>query len=119
MKSSYPFAALALLVTVFASLLVCADVERWRQQYTWLSEDWPWRLVALFGGAAVFGAIIGAGYIFTSRASWRVRLLAPLAGFLAAEIGVLILVAPGPIWRTIFAVLVLVGTAVLFRLGAE
>jgi hypothetical protein len=32
---------------------------------------------------------------------------------------VLILIAPGPIWRTTFAVGVLLAAAVLFRLGAE
>ena len=40
-------------------------------------------------------------------------------GLFAGEIGVLILLAPGPIWRTTFAVGVLLGAAVLFRLGAE
>jgi hypothetical protein len=119
MKSSFPFAALALLITVFAALLVCADVERWRQEYAWLTRNSPWPLVALFGGASLFGGLIGAGYMFVSRASWRARLMAPLAGILAGEIGVLLLVAPGPIWRTIFAVSILVGTAILFRLGAE
>lgn len=119
MKSSFPIAALALLVTVFAALLVCVDVDRWREQYSWLSQDWPWRMVGVFGGAALFGGLIGVGYMFVSRASWRVRLMAPLAGILAGEIGILLLIAPGPIWRTIFAVSILVGTAVLFRLGAE
>jgi hypothetical protein len=119
MKSSFPFAALALLVTAFASLLVCADGDRWQQQYGWLSQQWPWRMLAVFGGAALFGGFIGLGYMLFSRASWRVRLMAPVAGILAGEIGILLLVAPGPIWRTIFAVSILVGTAVLFRLGAE
>jgi hypothetical protein len=119
MKSSFPFAALALLVTVFASLLVCADIDRWNQQYGWLSQQWPWRMVAVFGGAAMFGGTIGLVYMFVSRASWRVRIMAPFAGILAGEMGILLLVAPGPIWRTIFAVSILVGTAILFRLGAE
>jgi hypothetical protein len=116
---NFPLAALALLITGFAALLACADVQRWREQYSWLSENWPWRLVGLFGGAAIFGGIIGAGFMFKSKMRWRARLLAPVAGILAGEIGALILVAPGPIWRTIFAVVVLLGTAVLFRLGAE
>ncbi|MCI0333068.1 MAG: hypothetical protein L0228_07585 [Planctomycetes bacterium] len=119
MKASFPLASLALLITVFACLLVCADVERWREQYTWLAVDWPWRLVALFGGAALFGGLIGVGFMFASKLRWRARLLAPVAGILAGQVGVLLLVAPGPIWRTIFAVLVLLGTAILFRLGAE
>jgi hypothetical protein len=116
---NFPLASLALLITGFAALLACADVQRWREQYAWLSEDWPWRLVALFGGAAIFGGLVGAGFMFKSKMRWRARLLAPVAGILAGEIGALILVAPGPIWRTIFAVVVLLGTAVVFRLGAE
>jgi drug/metabolite transporter (DMT)-like permease len=118
-SGNFPLASLALLITGFAALLACADVQRWRQQYSWLSEDWPWRLVGLFGGAAIFGGLIGAGFMFKSKKRWPIRLLAPVSGILAGEIGVLILVAPGPIWRTIFAVVVLLGTAVVFRLGAE
>jgi hypothetical protein len=119
MKAKFPIASLALLITGLASLLASTDIDRWGEQYAWLSKDWPWRVIGLFGGAAIFGALIGAGFMFTSKTSWRIRPLLPLAGILAAEIGVLILVSPGPIWRTIVAVLVLICTATLFRMGAE
>jgi hypothetical protein len=119
MSAKFPFAALALLMTGFACILVSTDMDRWRQQYEWLSEDWPWRMLGVFGGAAIFGGLIGIGFMFTSKTRWRVRLLAPVAGILAAEIGALILVAPGPIWRTIVAVVVLICTATIFRMGAE
>ena len=118
MKTSFPLASLALLITCFAALLACTDLDRWREQYVWLSQDWPWRMVALFGGAAIFGGIVGTCFMFTSKVRWRTRLLAPVAGILAAEIGTLILVAPGPLWRTIFVVMVLISTAILFRLDA-
>lgn len=118
-QSGYPIASLALLVTVLACLLVCADMDRWREQYDWLKQDWPWRLVALFGGAALLGGIIGSTCWLVSSSSWRSALVALVAGILAGEIGALILVAPGPMWRTIFAVGVLLITAVLLRLGAE
>ena len=118
-RSGYPLASLALLVTMLACLLASADVDRWREQYLWLKEDWPWRIVALFGGAGLFGGLIGSAYVFVSSSSWRTGLLASLAGILAGMIGVLILVAPGPMWRTIFAVGVLLITAVFFRLDAE
>ena len=75
--------------------------------------------LGLFGGAAIFGALIGAGFMFTSKTRWGARLLAPLAGILAAEVGVLILVAPGPFWRTVMGVVVLICTATVFRIGAE
>jgi hypothetical protein len=118
MKSGFPFAALALLITVFACLMVCADADRMRQQYAWMSQN-QWITVAAFGGACVFGGLIGLIAMLFSKATWRVRMVAPIAGMLAAQVGLLILIAPGPIWRTIFAMLVLIGTSVLFRLGAE
>jgi hypothetical protein len=73
----------------------------------------------VFGGAALFGGFVGMMFMFKAKMSWKSRMLAPIAGILAGEIGALILVAPGPIWRTTFAVLVLLLTAVIFRLGAE
>jgi len=119
MKAKFPIASLALLITVFACLLASTDIQRWEEQYKWLSEDWPWRIVGLFGSAAIFGALIGAGFMFTSKGRWSARLLAPVAGMLAAQIAVLLLVAPGPMWRTIIAIVVLISTATLFRIGAE
>jgi hypothetical protein len=116
MKASFPLASLALLITGFAAFLACADVNRLREQYGWLSQDWPWRVVGLFGGAALFGAMIGSAFMLKYKARWRTRLLSPLV---AGLIGLLILVAPGPIWRTVFAVIVLLVTAILFRIGAE
>jgi hypothetical protein len=119
MKASFPLASLALLITGCAAFLACADVNRLREQHGWLSQDWPWRVVGLFGGAALFGAIIGSAFMFKSKARWRTRLLSPVVGVVAGQIGLLILVAPGPIWRTVFAVVVLLVTAILFRIGAE
>jgi hypothetical protein len=118
MKSGFPFAALALLITAFACLMVCADADRMRQQYAWMSQN-QWITTAMFAGACMFGGLIGFVAMFFTKASWRVRMVAPIAGMLAAQVGLLILMAPGPIWRTIFAMLVLIGTSVLFRLGAE
>jgi hypothetical protein len=118
-RSSFPLASLALLVSVFAAALACTDVDRWQQQYAWLSQDWPWRLVALLGGVGLFGGLIGVVHMFVSAARGRARWIAPLAGVLAGQVGVLILVAPGPIWRTLFAIGVLLGTTIVLRLGAE
>jgi hypothetical protein len=119
MKAKFPIASLALLITGIACLLVSTDVDRWREQYVWLSQNWPWRMLGLFGGASVIGGLIGVGFMFTPKTNWAARLLAPVAGMLAAVMGALILVAPGPIWRTIVGVAVLLCTAALFRAGAE
>jgi hypothetical protein len=118
-RSSFPLASLALLITVFAAALACTDVNRWQQQYVWLSQDWPWRLVALLGGVGLFGGVIGVAHVVVSAARGRARWIAPLAGVLAGQVGVLILVAPGPIWRTLFAISVLLATTIVLRLGAE
>lgn len=119
LQSGYPLASLALLVTLLACVFACTDLEQWGRQYEWLKEDWPWRLVALFGGAGLFGGLIGSVYVFVLSSTWRSGLLALAAGIVAGMLGALILVAPGPIWRTLVAVCVLMGTAVVFRLDAE
>jgi hypothetical protein len=118
-ESSFPFASLALLVTVLAAALACTDFDRLRAQYEWLSVSWPLRLVAVLGSAGLFGGLIGVAQIFLSGARGRARWVAPLAGLLAGQVGVLILLAPGPLWRTLFAVGVLLAATILFRLGAE
>jgi hypothetical protein len=118
-RSSFPLASLALLMTAFAASLACTDVARWSQQYQWLSQNWPWRLAALLGGVGLFGGLIGLGHVFFAAARGRARWIAPLAGVLAGQVGVLILVAPGPMWRTLFAISVLLGTTIALRLGAE
>jgi hypothetical protein len=118
-RGSFPLASLGLLVTVFAAALACTDLDRWEQQYVWLSQDWPWRLVALLGGVGLFGGVIGLAHLFFSAATGRARWIAPFAGVLAGQVGVLILIAPGPMWRTLFAITVLLATAILLRLGAE
>jgi hypothetical protein len=118
-RGSFPLTSLALLITVFAAALACTDLSRWDQQYAWLSENWPWRLVAVFGGVGLFGGLIGVAHLFFAGVKGRARWIAPIAGVLAGEVGVLILVAPGPIWRTLFAISVLLCTTILLRLGAE
>lgn len=118
-RGSFPLASLALMVTVFAAALACTDLGRWDQQVAWLQENWPWRLAALAGGVGLFGGLVGVVHLVFSGSRGRARWLAPLAGVLAGELGALILVAPGPLWRTLFAIAVLLGTTILLRLGAE
>ncbi len=118
-RARFPLASLALLVTALASALACIDLARWHEQSAWLAAGWPWRPVLLFGGAGLVGAMFGLPYLFDSRLSWRSRLVAPAAGVLAGAVGLLVLMAPGPIWRTILVVGVLLAMVTVFRLGAE
>lgn len=118
-RGSFPLASLALIVTVFAAALACTDLGRWDQQVAWVKENWPWRIAAIFGGVAMFGGMIGVVHLVFLPTHGRVRWVAPLAGILAGELGALILIAPGPLWRTLFAIIVLLGTTILLRLGAE
>ena len=118
-QAGYPLASLALLATVFAATLACTDLDRWSEQYTWLSLNWPWRLVALLGGAGLFGGLVGVAQLLFSGARGKARWIAPLAGVLAGQVGALLLVAPGPIWRTLCAVTVLLAATIVFRIGAE
>jgi hypothetical protein len=117
--AGFPIASLALLITTCACLLASADIKRLHEQYLVLSAGGSWWFIVLVAAAALIGGLIGVISIFFSRTSWRVRLLAPLAGMLAGEVGLLILLAPGPIWRTIFAVSILLGAAIVLRLDAD
>jgi hypothetical protein len=113
-------ASLALLITALACLMACADISRWKIQYAKLLAESVWWVVGLFGGAAALGAIVGGIYSFAGRhATWRTRLMAPFAGILAGEATVLVLVAPGAIWRTVLSVSILLVAAVLFRIDAD
>jgi hypothetical protein len=117
--AGFPIAALALLITTCACLLASADLKRWHEQYQALSANGSWWFTILAGSAGLIGGVIGLVGLIFSRASWRLRLLAPPAGILAGETGLFLLLAPGPVWRTIFAVGVLLGAAILFRLDAD
>jgi hypothetical protein len=118
-RGGFALSSLGLLVTVFAAVFASLDLERWSEQYVWLSQKWPWRLVTLFGVAGLLGGLIGVVHCFFLASSGRARWVAPLAGMLAGLIGAVILVAPGPIWRTLFAMSVLLVAAVLVRVGAD
>ncbi len=117
--AGFPIAALALLITTCACLLVSADIHRWREQRQILSANGSWWFTILVVSAGVVGGIVGLVSLFFSRSSWRVRVLAIPAGILAGETGLFILLAPGPVWRTIFAVGVLLSAAIVFRLDAD
>ena len=118
-RGGFSLSSLALLVTVVAASFACLDLNRWNENYGWLSQNWPWRLVALLGLTGLFGGMLGVIHLFFLASSGRARWIAPLAGILAGQLGALILVAPGPIWRTLFAISVLLVTTVLLRAGAE
>jgi len=118
-KTGYPLASLALLITALACLLSCVDVDQLRAQLAWVAENGISEAVPFVAFAGIFGGIVGIVYLFASGFSWRKCLVAPLAGVLAGELGLMILVAPGPMWRTIFAIGILLVSAVIFRLGAE
>ena len=118
-KTAYPLASLALLITALACLLACVDVEQLRAHLAWVAENGWIEAVPFVTFAAIFGGVVGIIYLFASGFSWRKCLVAPLAGILAGELGLMILAAPGPMWRTIFAIGILLVSAVIFRLGAE
>jgi hypothetical protein len=118
-KLGFPLASIALLTTVLAGLLACVDVERLHHQLAWLHAGGPWRIALFVGGAAVFGAIIAITILFATGFRWRLFFIATLVGIVAGQLGLLLLMAPAPIWRAIFAVGVLVISAVVFRAGAE
>ena len=118
-SAGFPLASLALLMTAFACLLACVDIDRWRKQVDALYAASPWQLLLVFGGAGAFGGIVGLFFALLRRSNWRTTLFAPFVGVVAGEIGVSILLAPGAVWRTIIAVTVLLVTVILLRLDAD
>jgi len=117
--AGFPIAALALLITACACLLISADLDRLRKQYELLTANGDWTFASLCIAAGVLGGFVGLISMLFSRTTWRVRILSIPAGILAGQAGLFVMLAPGPIWRTIFAVAVLLGASVLFRLGAD
>src|SRR3954468_6476474 len=89
-QGGFPIAALGLLITVFACLLVCADIPRWNEQYRELTATGPWWLAILVAIAGTVGAMIGLVRALVSRSSWRMRVLAPLGGMIAGEVALLV-----------------------------
>jgi len=131
-SGGFSLASLALLITVVATMLASADADLWQKQYAWLSVQsplmplaWFWIFVTvrpallLFGGAVILGALVGLVHWFLDDFRWRTLLIAPLSGALAGCIGMLILVAPGPFWRSLACIVVLLMTTNLLRIGAE
>lgn len=118
-QGGFSLAAMALLVTTFMTLFASSDFPRLRQQYAALTATDYWAFVGLFVGAAIVGGLIGLLHLFIHGFTWRMLWFAPLSGALAAEVGMLILIAPGPLWRTLLAAALLLGTTNLLRWGAE
>ena len=118
-SGGFPLASLALLVTMFAIALACADLDRWNEQYEYLTRGGPTLLVILFGAAGIFGALIGLVHPLLHGFTVRSLLIAPASGFLAGWIGAFLLAASGPIWRTIFAIGVLLLSAAILRLNSD
>ena len=118
-RGGFPLASLALLVSVFACLLACIDFGQLRKSLTQLRANNLGSLVAAVVAAGILGSVVGLGYLFGRRPSWKQRFLAPVAGIVAAEIGLMILLAPGAMWRTVFAICILLAAVALFRLNAD
>ena len=128
----FSLASLAMLITVVAVMLASADAELWKKQYDWLATQgpvaplsWFWIFITvqpavlLFGGGLILGALVGLVHWWADGFRWRTLVFATLGGALTGCIGILILVAPGPIWRSLACIVVLMMTINLLRLTAE
>ena len=106
-------------MAVFGCLLGSADIRRWVELYHELNAPGSWWFVGLAIGAGIIGGAIGLVAMFLSRSGWWMRLLALPAGILAGQIGLFMLLATGPIWRSLFAIGVMLVAALIFRLDAD
>ena len=118
-RTGFPLASLVLLLTVCASLLVCIDIDRCRQQITTLSLSGNWASAIIFGGAAIVGALVGLIFAILRR----LRLAFDFTGsdhrHRRGRGRRLILVAPTAFWRTILSVVILLTTVIVLRSGAD
>jgi len=118
-RAGSSIASLALLMAVLGCVLGSADMHRLHERFERLNASGSWWLVGLVIAAAVFGGAVGIISMLVSRLSWRLRLLAIPAGILTGEIGLFMLLATGPIWRSLFAVGVMLVAALIFRIDAD
>jgi hypothetical protein len=118
-KGGYSLASLALMVTVFAMLFASANFNPGGEQLAKLLQDGSWRLWGLLAGAVMVGAFVGLAHVLVHRFSWRALLFATISGGLAGGLGAMLLAAPGSIRQALIAVVVILGTTIVFRLGVE
>ena len=119
MRGGFSLASLALFVTACAVFLTAIDVERCRRQLGQMWFDDSGLVMAMFVAAVIFGGLVGLARKFVSRFRWRMLVFAPLTGGLVGAAAGPILIAPGPLWRSLVAVGLLLATTNFLRLGAE
>jgi hypothetical protein len=118
LSGGFSLASLALLITVVAVLLVSMDLNQCYAQLAHLAQRDIWYIAGLFGGAVIVGSLVGMVRLCLDGFSWRKLFVAPLGGCLAGMVGVLIVVSPGPLWRTVLAEPRPPGTTIDYALGA-
>jgi hypothetical protein len=118
-RSRFSLASLGLTVTVLAMMLASANMEYSREALTKLVRDHSWQLVAMLAGATIIGVGGGLAHALTAGLRWRALLYAPILGALAGGLGVMVLIAPGSLKQTVIAIAVILGSTLVFRLGAE
>jgi hypothetical protein len=118
-RGGFSLASLALFVTACAVFLTAIDVERCRRQLGQMWVNDSGMVVTMFVAAAIVGGVVGLARLLVSGFSWRMLVFAPLTGGLVGAAAVLILIAPGPLWRSLVAVGLLLATTNFLRLGAE
>ncbi|MFO0791307.1 MAG: hypothetical protein U0805_17750 [Pirellulales bacterium] len=79
----------------------------------------PFWLIALFAAAAVLGAFIGMISLGRRARSWWLFFVSPFIGMLAGEVSLVILLAPGALWRTVVAITVLLAAAICIKITAD
>jgi hypothetical protein len=118
-NGGYSLASLALVVTVCVVFLASIDIHRCREllarEWTSNSED----LIVGFAVAAVLGGIIGFVWLIFTPFSWRKLVLAPVCGGATGAAAVLVFIAPAPIWQMLMAIVLLLATTNLLRLGFD
>jgi hypothetical protein len=115
----FSLATLALLVTVCAVILTSVDIHRCQEQLSKFWETDQGFVVVVFALAGLVGGLIGFFRVIIDDFTWPMLFAAMVGGTLAGLAAVLILVAPGPLWRSLLAIGLLLATTNILRLGSE
>jgi uncharacterized membrane protein len=118
-SGGYSLASLALIVTVCVVFLASTDIRFYREL---LGRPWSRDLEDLLAGftiAAVCGSMVGLFCLFFTPFSWRKLYGGPMCGALAGVAAAMVLIAPAPLWRTLLAIVLLLATINLLRLGYD
>jgi hypothetical protein len=117
--AGFPLASLASMIAAFAVALVSIDFQEVAANYNWLIDEYGVPQFAPVLGMGLFGAIVGFLHLFAYKFRWGTLMIAVMSGAIAGQLGLVILLGQGPVWRTLLAIGVFLAATTVLRISAE